>query len=227
MIATRVFFFLRVLVRLQSHEVFTGYLYNRSVSELDVSVKASCAAGDFRSAARDAVVAYGEEVYTFVLARVRDEDVAGDVFAQACEDLLSSLATFEWRCSLRTWFYRLARSAAARYLRTPNNRAERRVALSEVSEVAAQVRSRTVAHMRSEVKDGVRALRDQLDADEQQLLMLRIDRDLGWDEIAEILSDSELDARELQRASARLRQQFQKLKDRLRELAIAEGLLDG
>jgi RNA polymerase sigma-70 factor (ECF subfamily) len=193
----------------------------------EASVKASCSARDFTTATRDAVIAYGEEIYSFVLVRLRDEDVAGDVFAQACEDLITTLPAFEWRCSLRTWFYRLARSAAARYLRSPSNRSDRRVALSEVSEVAAQVRSRTVAHLRSEVKDGVRALRDRLDPDEQQLLMLRIDRDLAWDEIAEILADGDLDASELQRASARLRQQFQKLKDRLRDLAIAEGLLDG
>lgn len=197
------------------------------MSDVEASVKASCEARDYNAAARDAVVAYGEEIYSFVLVRVRDEDIGADVFAQACEDLLGTLPSFAWRCSLRTWFYRLARSAAARYLRSPSNRAERRVALSQVSEVAAQVRSRTVAHLRSEVKDGVRALREQLDPDEQQLLMLRIDRDLGWDEIAEILADGDLDAREQQRASARLRQQFQKLKERLRELAIAEGLLDG
>jgi len=129
------------------------------VSDVEATGKASCAAGDFRAAARDAVLAYGEEVYTFVLVRVRDEDIAGDVFSQTCEDLVNTLPSFEWRCSLRTWFYRLARSAAARYLRTPSNRAERRVALSDVSEVAAHVRSRTVAHLRSEVKDGVRALR--------------------------------------------------------------------
>ena len=79
--------------------------------------------------------------------------------------------------------------------------------------------------MRSEVKDGVRALREQLDDDEQQLLMLRIDRDLSWNEIAEILDDDD-DPQAVARTAARLRQQFQKLKTRLRELAIAEGLIE-
>jgi RNA polymerase sigma-70 factor (ECF subfamily) len=86
------------------------------------------------------------------------------------------------------------------------------------------VRSRTQLHLRSEVKDGVRRLRDQLDPDEQQLLMLRIDRNLGWTEIAEIVEDDD-DPKAIARASARLRQQFQTLKERLRELARAEGLL--
>lgn len=82
-----------------------------------------------------------------------------------------------------------------------------------------------MAHLRSEVKDRVRALRDRLDEDERQLLELRIDRDLAWGEIAEVLADDELDDDERDRASARIRQQFQKLKVKLRELAVAEGLI--
>ena len=184
------------------------------------------AAGDANGAVTVAMQGYGDEIYSFVVSRLRDDDVAADVFAQACADLVTSMPSFQWKCSLRTWFYRLARSASTRYLRTPSNRADRRVALSHISEAVDQVRSRTLLHQRSEVKDGLRKLRDQLDADEQQLLVLRIDRDLGWSEIAEIIEDDD-DPKAITRASARLRQQFQSLKERLRELAIAEGLLPG
>jgi RNA polymerase sigma-70 factor, ECF subfamily len=193
--------------------------------EIEAATRAKCQARDFDGALKLALAGYGEEVFSFVIARMRDEDAAGDVFSQACEDLMRALPTFEWRCSLRTWFYRIARSAASRYQRSPMNRPERRVALSHVSELVDNVRSRTVAHLRSEVKDQMRALREQLDADEQQLLFLRIDRDLSWNEIAEIVGEDGDDAAAMQRTSARLRQQFQKLKDRLRQLAIAEGLL--
>jgi RNA polymerase sigma-70 factor, ECF subfamily len=188
------------------------------------SIRARCEARDVDNAIRLALDAYGDEVFSFLASRLHDEDVAADVFAQACEDLLQSLPSFQWRCTLRTWFYRLARGAASRYLRSPVNRADRRVPLSQVSELQQRIRSRTVAHLRSEVKDGVRALRERLDADEQQLLLLRVDRNLGWTEIAEILTDDD-DPAELARASARLRQQFHKLKERLRELAIEQGLL--
>lgn len=194
-------------------------------AELESVARGHCEARQFDVATRLALEAYGDEVFSFLIARMRDDDAAADVFGHACEQLLQSLGTFEWRCSLRTWFYRVARSAASSYLRSPANRADRRVALSSISELAAQVRSRTMAHMRSEVKDRVRALRDQLDPDEQQLLFLRIDRDLSWNEIAEILEE-EQEAEQLDRAAARLRQQFQKLKARLRELAIAEGLIE-
>jgi RNA polymerase sigma-70 factor, ECF subfamily len=192
--------------------------------DIETAVSEACERGDLDAAMRSGLAAYGEEVFSFLVARLRDDDIAAEVFSQACEDLLGSLSTFRWRCTLRTWFYRLARSAAARYLRSPQNRAERRVPLSQVSELANNIRSRTLVHLRSEVKDGMRALRDQLDADEQQLLLLRVDRDLSWNEIAEIMSDDDDDA-ELARTSARLRQQFGKLKERLRDLAIAQGLL--
>jgi RNA polymerase sigma-70 factor (ECF subfamily) len=193
--------------------------------ELEAAVRVTCEARDFAEALRLAIEAYGEEVFSFLVVRMRSEDDAGDVFSQACEDLMTSLPAFAWRCSLRTWFYRIARSAASRYQRSPLNNAGRRVALSQVSELAANVRSRTLAHMRSEVKDRVRALREQLDDEEQQLLVLRVDRDLGWNEIAEIIDDVDDDEAKA-RAAARLRQQFQKLKARLRELAIAEGLIE-
>jgi RNA polymerase sigma-70 factor (ECF subfamily) len=193
--------------------------------DVETMVRERCEAKDYAGAMRFALQGYGDEVFSFLLARLRNDDDSSDVFSQACEDLLHTLPTFEWRCSLRTWFYRVARSAVARHKRSPMNRPERRVPLSHVSELAEQIRSRTVAHQRSEVKDRMRALRDQLDEDEQQLLELRVDRDLSWGDIAEILGEEEDDKQAKDRAAARLRQQFQTLKTRLRELAIAEGLI--
>jgi len=180
-------------------------------------------AGDTSAAITATIRVYGDEVFSFLVGRTRDEDVAADIFSQALEDLLKSLPTFAWRCSLRTWFYRLARNAAVRYQRTPAHRADRRVAISNVSELAAQVRSRTNLHQRSDVKDRLRALREELDPDEQQLLVLRIENNLAWADIAQIVDDEDAPAA-VERASTRLRQQFQKIKAKLRERAIAEGL---
>jgi RNA polymerase sigma-70 factor (ECF subfamily) len=194
--------------------------------DVEAQARACWDRGDHDGVVTAAVQTYGEEVFSFLIVRLRNEDDAADVFAQASETLLRTMPEFEWRCSLRTWFYRLARSAAARHERQPLHRKDRRVALSQVSEAVAQVRSRTMAHLRSDVKDGVRALRERLDAEEQQLLVLRVDRALDWNEIAEIMADDDLDDDAKRRASARLRQRFQTLKERLRALAIEEGLLD-
>lgn len=193
----------------------------------EAAARARCEAGAHDEATTLALRAYGEEVYSFLVARMRQEDRAADVFSQACEDLWRSLPTFGWRCSLRTWFYKLARSAAARYERSPANDPARRAGASQVAELADQVRSRTIAYLRTEVKDKVAELRGRLDPEEQMLLVLRVDRNLEWDDIAEILEDDAGDdAAATKRAAARLRQRYQKLKARLRELAAAEGLLD-
>ena len=57
------------------------------------------------------------------------------------------------------------------------------------------------------------------------LLTLRIDRELEWAEVAQVLSDEELTGEELAQASARLRQRFKTVKDHLRERAVAIGLI--
>jgi RNA polymerase sigma-70 factor (ECF subfamily) len=193
---------------------------------IEAEIQERWQAGDFDGATTATLRGYGDEVFSFLVTRMRSEDTAGDVFAQASEDLWTTMASFEWRCSMRTWIYRLARNAAVRHERTPANRRNQRVALSQITELAAQVRSRTLQHMRSEVRTEVHKLRDALDAEEQTLLTLRVDRELDWNEIAAIMNEGEPgDAKSLERASARLRQRFQKLKQRLRDLAEERGLL--
>ena len=86
--------------------------------------------------------------------------------------------------------------------------------------LAAEVRSTTARHLKSETKDAVARLREQLAPAEQSLLILRIDRRLSWSEVASVMSTPEerLDARTVAK-------RFQRVKDRLRKLAEEEGLL--
>ena len=81
--------------------------------------------------------------------------------------------------------------------------------------------------MRSETKQRLRALREGLPEAEQTLLILRVDRGLGWREIAQIMAgpDAGREDELLERAAARMRKQFQQVKAKLRALAQAEGLL--
>lgn len=198
--------------------------------ELEAEVKAHCDHGEFDAATTAAIRGYGQEVFSFLMARLRAEDRAADVFSATCESLWSTMSTFEWRCSLRTWLYKLARSAAVREERAPANRRDRRMGLSQVSELVDRVRTRTVAHLRTEVKDEFQKLREELDPEDQTLLILRVDRGLDWNEIARIVEedaeDPGVDEEQVKRAAARVRQRFQKLKKKLRELAQARGLLD-
>lgn len=182
-------------------------------------------AGETTTALALAVELYGPEVFGFLVSRLRNDDDARDVFGETCEDLCASMGSFGWRCSMRTWMYKLARSAAARHRRRAGNATGRRVSMSQVSEVAAQVSSRTREYLRTEVKDQFTALREELDPEDQTLLILRVDRELDWLDVARVMSDGDPSPEELKRAAARLRQQFKTIKERLRERAIAIGLI--
>ncbi len=192
---------------------------------VEQSVREAYEAGDLASALGKTVEAYGPEVLGFLVSRLRNTDAADDAFAHTCEALCTSIGSFAWQCSMRTWMYKLARSAASRHLRSPSNRANCNIPLSQVSEIADRLRSQTHEFLRSEVKDRFAELRQELEADDQALLILRVDRGLEWGEIAEVLSDAQLDDDEQKRVAARLRQRFQTVKKRLRQRAIEHGLI--
>jgi RNA polymerase sigma-70 factor (ECF subfamily) len=75
------------------------------------------------------------------------------------------------------------------------------------------------------------ALREQLPELERELLILRVNRQLAWLEIARIMTEATTEAAlnftdaELQTEAARLRKRFQKAKEKLRQLAEQAGLL--
>jgi RNA polymerase sigma-70 factor, ECF subfamily len=181
-------------------------------------------AGDLRAAGAAAVEGYGPEVLGFLVTFLRSEADAAEAFAQACEDLWTGLPRFERRSSLRTWFYVLARHAAARLRRSPHQR-HRRAAVSEVSLVAEGVRSRTLPFLRTEVKDRFAAIRDALPEEDRALLVLRVDRNMSWNEIARVLLTGEPSSEAVTREAARLRKRFQVVKDDIRARAREVGLI--
>jgi RNA polymerase sigma-70 factor (ECF subfamily) len=78
--------------------------------------------------------------------------------------------------------------------------------------------------LRTEVKDRVAQLRDELSPEDQAILILRIDRKLEWRDVVRALADEgekgeELSDAEVTKRSATLRKRFERVKDRLRKLA--------
>jgi len=190
------------------------------------AIAALLEAGDLQGAATQAIEAFGPEVLGFLVSFLRDEHDAGDVFGQACEDLWRGMPRFEKRSTVRTWFYTLARHAASRYRRAPHRRAGRRAALSEAEGVAGRVRTRTLKHLRTEVKDQFAGIRNALDPEDRALLVLRVDRKLAWNEIAQVVCEDTLETEEdLTRAAARLRKRFELVKIQIREHARKAGLI--
>jgi len=195
--------------------------------ELEQRIKNLCQAEQFSAAATLAIEGYGPEILRFLGAMLRNEQGASDVFSQTCEDIWKGLPNMQWHSSFRTWAYAVARNACYRHLRSPERKRSRPLSsLGEAAEAVDRVRTATLPHLRTDVKSRVALLRQKLSEEEQELLTLRIDRDLEWLEIAEILAGSELDAAGLKRASAAHRKRFERVTDKLRDLAEAEGLLD-
>jgi RNA polymerase sigma-70 factor, ECF subfamily len=183
--------------------------------ELDRRVGALLDGGDTRAAATLLVRGLGPRLLGYLAAILRDEGAASEVFSMFCEDLWRGMAGFRRESTVRAWAYRIAWHAALRHLRDPHRKRTRPLVTDEVEALAAEVRSTTALHLRPAAKDALAELRALLDPEDQTLLILRIDRDLSWHEIAAILDDPE----------TALRKRFERLKDRLRLEATARGLI--
>lgn len=184
-------------------------------------------AGEYAMAATTAIEAYGPELLGFLVALLHDEGEGREVFADLCAELWTGIERFQLRSSFRSWAY-----AVARHLLSHRHRARRGLLpLSEVSRLSqleAKVRTATPLPYRSEVRELVDRLRAQLTAEEQTLLILRVDRGLPWRDVAMIMLGPEgmTDDAAVRREAAACRKRYERLTDRLRRLVEAEGLLD-
>ncbi len=205
---------------------------SESTTIAEGAIRVAWEAQDFQAAATLALEAYGQEILSFLTARMRAVSDAEEAFSMFAEDVWKGLPGFGFRCSMRGWLYALARNAANRYASSPQRRAGRNVPLSRDGAVSALIdraRSATQMHQRTDVKDKIRALRERLPQEDQTLLILFVDRNLPWREIAMVVHEQgeQLDDAALDREAARLRKRFERVKSELKALAIAEGLLKG
>lgn len=185
-------------------------------------------AGDLRAVATLALERYGPEILGVLAVQLRSTADAADAFSLFAEHLWRGLPGFQWRCSLRAWAHRVARNAAVRWATDGARSPARNLSMEQggVFELADQVRSSTLVHLRTEVKSEVRRLREALPHTDQMMLILRVDKAMEWHDIAAALAEQDLDPDELKRETARLRKRFQLVTEKLRELARERGLLD-
>lgn len=194
------------------------------------AIRQAFESGDLETAATTTLVSYGREIFGFLASRTQARSDADETFSMFTEHLWSGLHGFSWRCSMRTWCYAIAHNVLRRYASSPHRRAGRNIALScpgVLSQLVEDVRTATRPYQHTEVKDNFRKLREQLDEEEQLLLLLRVDRNLKFREIAiTVLGDTEVDEATVAREETRLRQVFSRLKTSFRKIAETEGLLD-
>jgi RNA polymerase sigma-70 factor, ECF subfamily len=195
-------------------------------ADVEAEVRRLREADELRGAVTAAIEGYGPELLGFLVVVVGDPTEAGDVFADTCVRLWKSLPGFRWDSSLRTWIYVLARRACHAHRKERAKQRERYVRLSEVPEIDAMIaRVRTTTSVRLAKQEGTaraERLRAKLELDEQMLLTLRVDRELEWRAIAQIMSDEPLADDALTRETASLRKRFERLKEKLKRLAATE-----
>jgi RNA polymerase sigma-70 factor (ECF subfamily) len=193
------------------------------------SVASLCDDGQVDAATTLAIEGYGPELFGLIVALVRNEEDAADIFSALCERIWRGLPTFERRSSLRTWLYQVAHHEMINFHRRERrHRARAHHDSAALARVEQQVRTRTITYLRSQTRSRFAELRSNLPLEDQTLLILRVDRDLDWNDIVAVMHDGEVpDAETHKRESARLRKRFQAVKERLRSLAESEGILEG
>jgi RNA polymerase sigma-70 factor (ECF subfamily) len=185
----------------------------------DAELRALIARGELDRATEETLRSYGPELVGWLCAMLPRAADAHDAFSRMSEDLWKSLRRYDGRCSLRTWCYMLARHAAAR-IRGRAGR-DREVLVSQIPSIAQAVTQiwNTTRRNERRTHDVYAEIRTLLDDEDQTLLALRVDRDLAWRDIAQVMLGEAAAEDELGRKAATLRKQFERVKERLRTLA--------
>lgn len=189
--------------------------------DLEVQIAFVLDQGDREGALTLAWKGYGPELLGYLVAILHDEGDAREVLAQVGELLWKGLDGFRRESTFRAWAYRVAWTSALLYLRRRGRRRERRLETAELDDLGPGAgREATPAHRQTTVQQQVAALRERLEPADQTLLTLRVDRRLSWAEIGDVLAEDGVRV-----AEATLRKRFERVKLKLRELAVAEGLV--
>jgi RNA polymerase sigma-70 factor (ECF subfamily) len=181
---------------------------------VDDRIRSRIAEGDLRGAATEAIRAHGPQVLTVLRAVLRDEADARDAFSQFAENLWKGIGTFRGEASFKTWALRLARNAALNQRDEAWRKRGRRLLTGEASAIAEDMRTRSVVRVERQ-RQALDKLREQLTAEEQLLLVLRVDQALPWNEVAEVTGED----------ANTLTKRFERLKERLARLARDQGLV--
>lgn len=201
--------------------------------DVEDEARARAEKGDWDGAATAALRGYGQEILEVLVAMHRDEVDASEVWSLFAEGVWRGLPRFAWESTLRTWLYAVAKRCSLRYRRDERRRDARQAPLPEGSQasiLAADLKSRTASILATTNRSRIAALRDSLPPADRLLLVLRVDRELAWQDLARVMHETEgdgdgpLDDADVTREAARLRKRFQLVKERLHELAAKEGL---
>ncbi len=126
---------------------------------------------------------YERPIYFLALRYVGDHDSATDLSQKAFIRALKGLGGFRRKSSFRTWLYRITINLCKNHLR--DNPASRRQPLSDA--MPSHTPSPADALEKAEQSHRLRAAVRELPERQRQVVLLRIDQELSFKEIASVL----------------------------------------
>jgi RNA polymerase sigma-70 factor (ECF subfamily) len=184
---------------------------------IEERVTALLAAGDHRGAATETIRGYGPRVLGYLHRLLRSDTDAADAFSLFAEQVWRGIPGFQGRSSVKTWAFKAAWSAAMRIREDGWRRLGERLASADASKLADEVRTQTVVRVERQRQE-LELLRGELSDEDQTLLVLRLDQELSWDEVAQVLSQA---GAPVEPATARKR--YERIKARLAVLVRERG----
>jgi RNA polymerase sigma-70 factor, ECF subfamily len=206
---------------------------------LEARLRELISARDLRKAIELALVGtgeltgYGNELFSFLLKELQDQEEAKEVFSSFAQDVCSSLEKFRMESSFRTWAYTLLKRALYRHRKDLKNLSpQRSPASAEISEVRiaiaddgtisiSMIPSDTTSASgylrKKEELERLNQLRQKLKKPDQDLLRLVIDKEMSFEEIAQKLSK-----RGEAITAETLRQRYHRVQEKLRKLLEEE-----
>jgi RNA polymerase sigma-70 factor (ECF subfamily) len=187
--------------------------------ELDRLVRERLATDGPDGAATALIEALGPAILRYLRSMLRVEEDAADAFSQWSENVWTGLPSFRGESSLKTWGYRLAWNAAQNLRNEAWRRRGQRLATGQASALAMSIQTKSVVVVERQ-RQALEELRAALSDEDRSLLVLRLDQQLSWNEVAEVLA---AEGKRIEPAT--LMKRFERVKARLGELARERGLL--
>jgi RNA polymerase sigma-70 factor (ECF subfamily) len=188
--------------------------------ELDKHVRERLATDGPDAAATLLIELLGPAILRYLRSMLRVEDDAADAFSIWSENVWTGLPAFRGESSLKTWGYRLAWNVAQNLRNEAWRRRGQRLATGQASALAQSIRTRSVLVVERQ-RQALDELRAALSEEDRSLLVLRLDQQLSWNEVAEVLA---AEGKRIEPAT--LMKRYERVKARLGELARERGLIE-
>jgi RNA polymerase sigma-70 factor (ECF subfamily) len=182
--------------------------------QLEARVRELLAADEVGEAATRVIEEIGPYIGGY-LVRLHGEDDGADVYSSWAEDVWSGIQGFRFEAPLRAWAYRVAWNASARFRRDAWRRRRQRLRTSAASRLPAPT---TRGGRPPPLDERLQTMSKDLDPADYTLLILRLDREMSFEDISTVLSQ---EGRLL--PAATLRKRYERLKDRLAQRVRRRG----